>query len=250
MAILKNKHLMSLGAHLDELRSRLIKALLGVLAAFVVSLVFGREVIRFLSVPFNKAMPGDEASLVVLSPAGGIMLYMQICLYVALLLSGPWVLYQLWLFVAAGLYKKERRIVTRIIPISAGLFLAGGVFFFFAVSGVLLQSFHAFNAWLGLREMVTLDAYLKLMISMTLVFGLSFQVPLVVWVLVRTGLVPIEKIAHYRRHVILGLFILAAICTSPSPVDQILMAVPMWLLFELGLFMAKPKRRKNQDLSA
>ena len=177
------------------------------------------------------------------------MLYFQISLYAALLISGPWVIYQLWLFVAEGLYKKERRLVTRMIPAAAVLFLAGAAFFFFVVSGVLLQSFHAFNEWLGLREMVTLDAYLKLIMTMMLIFGAAFQVPLVIWVLVRTGLVPIEKIRHYRRHVILGIFILAAVCTSPTGIDQIMMAIPMWLLFELGLLLAKPKRKRNQALS-
>jgi len=245
---------MSFGDHLEEFRQRLIYALVGLVIALVVSMVFGKWIFEFLLLPYVRVMTerGEDPYMGTLSPAGGIMVYVRVCLYTAILFSGPWILYQFWQFIAVGLYPNERRYVHRSVPFSAVLFIGGALFFVFVVCEKMLHFFFAFNNWIGVKAMITMDNHIKFMTNMMIVFGLGFQTPLVVFVLGKVGLVSLKTFNYYRRHVIVGMLIFAALATSPSPVDQILLAVPMWLLYELGIlmvwyFVERPKRLEDDD---
>jgi sec-independent protein translocase protein TatC len=231
---------MTFGEHLEDLRRRLIYALVGMAVSLAVCLIFGRQILTMLVYPYNRVMgqSGGDASLSILSVSGGLMLYFRVCLYSALVLGAPWVLYHLWMFVSVGLYEREKRYVKRSMPFSAVLFVGGALFFVFVVSLPILGFFHAFNAWIGVKEIITLDNHIHFMTNMMLVFGLGFQTPLVVFVLVKVGLVSLGTLNHYRRHVVVGILIFAALFTSPSPLDMILLAIPMWLLYELGVLLA------------
>jgi len=231
---------MTFGEHLEDLRWRLIYALVGMVVSLAVCLIFGRQILAMLVYPYNRVMgqPGEDASLSILSVGGGLMLYFRMCLYSALVLGAPWVLYHLWMFVSVGLYEREKRYVKRSVPFSVVLFVGGAMFFVFVASLPILGFFHAFNAWIGVKEIITLENHIRFMTNMMLVFGLGFQTPLVVFVLVKIGLVSVGTLNHYRRHVIVGMLIFAAVFTSPEPLDMILLAIPMWLLYELGIVLA------------
>ena len=244
---------MSFGDHLEELRLRLIHALIGLVVALVVCMVFGKWIFDFLEYPYVRVMQerGESPDLTVLKPAGGILIYFRVSLYAALLVAGPWILYQMWRFIAVGLYPHERRYVNRAVPFSVSLFIGGAMFFVFVVCEKMLHFFFFFNNWIGVKAMITLDHHIKFMTNMMLVFGIGFQTPLVVFVLGKVGLTSVRGLSHYRRHVILAMLIFAAMFTSPSPVDQFLLAVPMWLLYELGIFLVyyfvERKKMKEED---
>jgi Tat protein translocase TatC len=230
---------MTLGEHLEELRKRLAYALIGLAAGLVVALVFGREIIVLLQYPYDAVMRelGSPQPLRVLAAQEGFLLYMKVCLIAGLILSSAWVFYQLWAFVSTGLYPRERRYVKVAVPFSAGLFVFGALFFLFVVAKPIMLFFIRFNDYIGLANELTLKNHINMMVNMMLVFGLGFQLPVVVALLGLMGLVTTRTLSKYRRYVIVGLFVFAALMTSPSPVDQILLAAPMWLLYELGVLL-------------
>ena len=260
---LDRDHQMSFGDHLEEFRHRLIYALIGLVIALVVCMVFGKVIFDFLQIPYLNVMearreaaialgetPDPIKKLMVLGATEGVLLYIRVALYTAILFSGPWMLYQFWQFIAVGLYPSERKYVNSSVPFSAVLFIGGAMFFVFVVCEKMLAFFFGFDDWMGVEASITLANHIKFMTTMMLVFGIGFQTPLVVFVLGKIGLVSLKTFNHYRRHVILGMLIFAALATSPSPVDQILLAVPMWLLYELGIilvwyFIERPERRAD-----
>jgi sec-independent protein translocase protein TatC len=252
---LDRDHQMSFGDHLEEFRQRLIHALIGLVVALVVCMVFGGWIFDFLKYPLIAVMieRGEDVSkLVVLKATGAIITYFRVCLYTALVLAGPWILYQFWRFIAVGLYPNERRYVHASVPFSAALFIGGALFFVFVVCKQMLAFLFMFSDWLDVTPMITLDNHIKFMTNMMLVFGIGFQTPLVVFVLGKVGLVSLQKFRHYRRHVILCILVFSAVFTSPSPVDQFLLAIPMWLLYELGIFLVwyfveRKKLREDDD---
>lgn len=233
---------MTLGEHLEELRKRLFWALLGLGLAMCITLPCGKYILRLLAYPYKQMMidAGLEPDLTVLTLVGGITVYIRVALVSGLVLASPWVFHQLWQFIAAGLYSKEKRYVHYAVPCSAGLFLIGAAFFLFVVSNQMFKFFIWFNTvFLENVEMViTFDKYITLVCLMMLVFGVAFQTPLAVLLLAKMGLVTTKTLNRYRKHVIVGMLILAALFTSPSPVDQVLLAVPMWLLYEMGVLLA------------
>ena len=243
---------MSLGEHLEELRKRLIYALVGLVLAMVATMCFGKQILGILQEPYIQAMrnAGVAEALIrlnVLRAQDGFLIYFRVSLISGLILSAPWTFYHLWKFVAAGLYKRERRYVMSAVPFSAILFICGSVFFLLVVSKTMLAFFIGFNQWLGVTPMVTLKDHIKFMTTLMLVFGLGFQTPLVVFVLGKVGIVSLKTLNKYRKHVIVLFLILAALVTSPSPVDQIALAIPMWLLYELGILLVYLSTRKKKD---
>lgn len=225
----------------------MIRALLGLGAAMVLTLCFGRGVLNVLAWPYVRVMEhlGRPTTLRVLGPGEGMAIYLRVALVGGLVLASPWIAWQVWQFLAAGLEPRERRFVTRAVPFSAGLFIAGSLFYLLVVAEPMMLFFVAFNDWLGLANDFTFINTIGMMLNMLLVFGLSFQLPVVVAILGWVGLVSGDRLAGYRRHVVVGLLIFAAMMTSPSPLDQVLLAVPMWLLYELGVLLVRLQERKR-----
>jgi sec-independent protein translocase protein TatC len=240
---------MTLSEHLEELRRRIFYALGGLVAGMAIMAFAARYLLAQINAPYFRVMQDidPEARLVVLQPMDAFLVYFRVVLIAGLVLAAPWIFYQLWMFVAAGLYDKERRLVRRSVPFSAGLFIGGAAFFLYVVSEPMLAFFMSFGGWLEVTASVTLDAHVRFMTRMMVIFGIGFQMPLVVLVLARVGLVTPEQFSRYRRHVIVILLVFAAVVTSPSPVDQVLLAVPMWLLYELGLLMAKIAAKRQRE---
>jgi sec-independent protein translocase protein TatC len=231
---------MSLTEHLEELRKRLLYALGGLAAAVAVSIAATKPILHLLQRPFELVMReyGMDERLAVLSTTASIGVYFRVAIITGVVLASPWIFYHLWMFVAAGLYPHERRYVTAAVPASAGLFVAGAAFYLFVMAVPMLRFLIGFGNWLGVRPIVTLEEHIRLMTMMMLVCGAAFQTPLVVLILAKMGLVTLTSLNHYRRHVIVAILIIAALATpSPSPLDQIVLAAPIWLLYELGVLL-------------
>jgi sec-independent protein translocase protein TatC len=236
---------MSLGDHLEELRVRLILALIGLSVAVAVCLGFGTYIIAFIERPYIAAM-GQQARLQSLAPADGFTSYMQISVMTGVVLSSPWIFYQLWMFISAGLYQHEKRYVYIVAPFSAGLFITGALFFVFVIAPVTLKFLVMFNKQvLGVDSNFTFQKYVSFITVMMLIFGVAFQTPIAIFFLVKTGLVSIQAMTRSRRFVILGIVILAAIATPGSDMFSLFsLAIPLYLLFELGIFLSRIAERR------
>jgi len=190
--------------------------------------------------------------LIVLSPAAGFVSYIRIALMAGLILSSPWVFYQIWMFIAAGLYPHERKYVHSAVPFSATLFVIGALFFLFVVAPLTLGFLVKFNEdLLGARSSFTFSDYISFVTMLMLVFGIAFQTPIAIFFLNKTGLVSIEALRKSRKVVILIIFIVAAMATPPDVFSQVTLAIPLYLLFELGILLSilSERKRKAQELS-
>ena len=236
---------MSLGDHLDDLRRRLMFAISGLVIGTIICLFFGQRIIAFIEVPFTNVV-GNEFDLQSLAPADAFTSYIKITVTAGLILSSPWVFYHLWMFVAAGLYPKERRYVTVAVPFSAALFIAGALFFMFFIAPMTLRFFIMFNSFLKVSSSWTFQSYISFITTLMLVFGLAFQTPIAIFILTRTALVSVKSLKSIRKYVLLAIFIISAIVTPPDVISQIALAIPLYALFELGLLLSwLADREKN-----
>jgi sec-independent protein translocase protein TatC len=225
-------------SHLVELRDRLVKAVIGVALVCIALLAWpGPAMIYdFLAAPMLASLPVG-AKMIATGVSAPFLVPMKVTLVLALILSLPWVFYQAWAFVAPGLYAHEKRLVLPLVISSSLLFIAGVAFCYFFVFGRVFHFITNF-APTSIAVMPDIENYLDFVISMCLAFGATFEVPVVVVILVRMGIVSVEKLKSFRPYIIVGAFVIAAIVTPPDVVSQLALAVPMWLLFELGLLLA------------
>lgn len=244
--------IMSLGDHLEELRARVILALAGLFVAMIVCIIFGKIIIRFIEMPYVWAM-GEQARLQIIAPADGFISYFQITMVAGAIVSSPWIFYQLWKFVAAGLYERERRYIYYAVPFSTGLFITGALFFVLVIAPVTLRVLVMFNKQvLGTVGIVvdsnfTFKNYVSFIAGMMLAFGIAFQTPVVIFVLTKIGIVSIETICKSRKYVMLSVFVVSAAVTPGSDMFSLFaLAIPMYLLFELGIMVSRLSHRKKQ----
>jgi sec-independent protein translocase protein TatC len=230
---------MSLGDHLEELRIRLILAILGLAAAFFVCLIFGTWIISFIEMPYIKAV-GEDARLQTIAPTEGFVSYMGILMIAAVVVASPWIFYQLWLFISAGLYPSEKRYVYLAVPFSTILFVTGALFFVFIIAPLTLRFLVLFDKHiLHSNPNWTFPQYLSFVATMMLVFGLAFQTPIAIFFLNKTGLVSIEALRKSRKYVVLGVVFVAAAATPGSDLFSLFaLSIPMYLLFELGILLS------------
>jgi sec-independent protein translocase protein TatC len=242
---------MSLGDHLEELRYRVILAVIGLAAALVASLFFGKTIISFLEKPYFMAM-GNQARMQVLGPAEGFISYMNISLVTGVIIASPWIFYQLWMFVAAGLYPHEKRYVYLAVPFSAALFITGALFFIFVIAPITLKMLVLFNKEvLDVDSNFTFQKYISLITVMMLVFGLTFQTPIAVFFLNKIGILSLDALYKSRRFVLLGVIVAAAAATPGSDMFSLFaLAIPMYLLFELGILLCYFFNRKQNKIQA
>jgi len=225
-------------SHLVELRDRLVKASIGV--AVICALLFawpGPEAIyNFLAQPMVDSLPKGSQMIAtgIISP---FLVPMKVTLMAALIVALPWVFYQGWAFVAPGLYAHEKRLVLPLVVSSSLLFMSGVAFCYFFVFGRVFAFIGEF-APASITVMPDIENYLDFVMSMCLAFGATFEVPVVVIILVRMGIVSVEKFKEIRPYAIVGAFVIAAIVTPPDVVSQLALALPMVALFELGLLLA------------
>jgi sec-independent protein translocase protein TatC len=234
-------------SHLLELRDRLIKALMGVGLIFVPCMMYANDIFSYVSQPLQEKLP-KGASLIATSVMSPFTTPFKLSFFIAAFIAMPWILYQLWAFVAPGLYRHEKRFAVPLLVSAILLFYVGVLFAYFFVFPVMF-SFFASTTPKGVSMMTDINSYLDFVLVMFFAFGAAFEVPVAVVLLVITGIVKLEKLRENRGYVLLGIFIFAAMLTPPDAVSQSILAVPMYLLYEGGLLMARIlQRMKSADV--
>jgi len=234
-------------SHLIELRERLVRALLAFALACIPALYFSAELYDVLAAPLIASLPQGSRMIAtgVITP---FLIPMKIAFMAGFLGALPFILYQAWAFVAPGLYAHEKKLVLPLVVSSTVLFLLGMVFCYFIVFGKVF-AFIASFAPKSISVAPDIEAYFNFVLGMFLAFGLAFEVPVVVVVLVLTGVISVEQLRDFRGYVIVGIFAIAAFITPPDAVSMISLAVPMCLLYELGIVVAAAvAKRRPADL--
>jgi sec-independent protein translocase protein TatC len=225
-------------SHLIELRNRLVKAIIGI--AIVAAVLFAypgpAPIYDFIASPMVASLP-QNSSMIATGVISPFLVPMKVTLVLAFILALPWVFYQVWAFIAPGLYQHEKRLVMPLVLSSSFLFISGVAFCYFFVFGRVFKFIGSF-APDSIKMMPDIENYLDFVMSMCLAFGATFEVPVVVVILVRMGIVSVAKLKEVRPYAVVGAFVIAAIVTPPDVVSQLALAIPMCLLFELGLLLA------------
>jgi sec-independent protein translocase protein TatC len=226
-------------SHLIELRQRVVHALIAFLVVFVALFLWpgAAPIYDFLAAPLMKALP-EGAKMIATGVVTPFLVPMKVTALVAYMIAQPYVLYQAWAFVAPGLYEHEKRLVLPVVIASTVLFLLGVAFCYYFVFGKVFAFINEF-APKSITPAPDIEAYFSFVITMFLAFGITFEIPIVVMVLVRFGVVSLERLRAARPYVIVGAFVVSAIITPPDVLSQFLLAVPMCLLYEAGLFFAR-----------
>jgi sec-independent protein translocase protein TatC len=236
-------------SHLVELRSRLLRAVIAVMLVFVALIPFAKRIYAVLAEPLLSKLP-EGAQMVAIDVASPFFAPIKLAFFVALMIAMPMVLYQLWAFVAPGLYRHEQRLAKPLLASATFLFYLGCAFAYFLVLPVVF-GFLTGVAPEGVAVMTDISRYLDFVLVLFLAFGFSFEVPVAVVILVVLGWVSIEQLKEARAYVIVGAFIIAAVITPPDVVSQLMLAIPMCLLYEIGLLTARPLgRRAAEDRAA
>ena len=235
-------------SHLFELRDRVIKAALAIIVVFVCLVYWAPDIFHLFAQPLLQALPAG-GKMIVTDVTGSFFVPMKVTMLVAFIIALPVVMYQLWAFIAPGLYMHERKLILPLVVSSYTLFILGMAFAYFLVFPTVFKFMASYNAPLGAEMSTDIDNYLSFAMTTFLAFGITFEVPVVVVVLVRMGMVPLAKLKEIRPYVIVGAFVISAVVTPPDVLSQLLLAVPMTLLYELGLLIARfyvPKPSEDQ----
>jgi sec-independent protein translocase protein TatC len=226
-------------SHLVELRTRLMHALMAVLAVFVVLFLYpgSGAIYDFLAAPLMQALPAN-AKMIATGVITPFMVPMKVTALVAFMVALPYVLYQTWAFIAPGLYDHEKKFAVPLIFASTVLFLIGVAFCYYFVFGTVFRFINDF-APKSITPAPDIEAYFSFVITMFMAFGVTFEIPIAVIILVRSGVVSVEKLTHARPYVIVGAFVVAAVVTPPDVLSQFMLALPMCLLYEAGLFVSR-----------
>ncbi|MGE4369878.1 MAG: twin-arginine translocase subunit TatC [Burkholderiaceae bacterium] len=234
-------------SHLIELRSRLVKAVVAVLGVFVVLFLYPgpSAIYDVLAQPMLASLP-EGTRMIATGVITPFMVPVKVTLLAAFIVALPVVLYQAWAFVAPGLYQHEQRLALPLIASSTLLFLMGMMFCYFVVFRTVFH-FIANFAPQSITPAPDIEAYLGFVMTMFIAFGITFEVPIAVVLLVKSGITTVEKLKNARGYVIVGAFIIAAIVTPPDVVSQFMLAVPLCLLYEVGLIIARMLKKRETD---
>lgn len=238
---------MPITEHLIELRTHLIKICVAILVIFLALVGFSRELYNFLSDPLVAQLPANS-TMIATDITSNFMAPIRLTVFVAAFVAMPYILYQIWSFVAPGLYKKEKKIAIPILSSSIFLFYTGVAFSYFIVLKGVLKFFIMF-APQNVLPMTDIDSYLSFALKLFMVFGLTFEIPVVTLLLILVGIVSIQGLEDKRRYIIVGCFAVAAVVTPPDGVSMLMLAIPMWLLFELGLLLAKILIKEDKSVA-
>lgn len=229
-------------SHLIELRDRLLRALLAVIVVFLPCFFFAPQLYDILATPLMSALP-EGAHMIATGVVTPFLVPVKVALMVAICLALPVLLYQAWAFVAPGLYAHEKRFVLPLVVASTVLFFIGVAFCYFFVFGVVFKFVYSI-APKSIEVAPDIENYFSFVLGMFMAFGVTFEVPIAVILLVKMGMVSVAKLREVRPYVIVGAFVVAAIVTPPDVISQIMLAVPLWFLYEVGIlvstFIEKP----------
>lgn len=232
-------------SHLIELRDRLIRVLLSILAVFLCLFPWAKDLYALLAQPLLATLP-QGGQMIATDVVGVFLVPMKVALMVAFLIALPYVLYQVWAFVAPGLYAHEKKLALPLVASSVLLFFIGMSFAYFLVFPTVF-GFMASVAPEGVAWMTDIEKYLSFVMTTFVAFGVAFEVPVIVVVLVMVGIVELSTLKEWRSYVIVGAFVIAAIFTPPDVVSQLMLAIPLCLLYELGMLMARFVRKRGES---
>lgn len=234
-------------SHLIELRKRLLHSLSCVLLIFIALSFFSSDLYSLIARPLlNHLMPGT--SMIATEVASTFITPLKLSFYLAFFLSIPYIFHQVWVFISPGLYENEKRFILPLLLTSIFLFYSGMAFAYFVIFP-LMFSFFVSVAPEGVNVMTDISRYLDFIMKIFLAFGLAFEVPVITIFLTRSGITTVESLKQNRPYIIVGAFVLGMLLTPPDVMSQFLLALPIWFLFELGLFMAGKFSRKAVDTS-
>lgn len=232
-------------AHLIELRERTVKAAISVLIVFVAMSPFMKEIFDWLSKPLMVALP-DGAKLLSTGVVAPFMVPLKVTLFCAFVVALPYVLYQFWAYIAPALYKREKRLALPVIVSSVLMFAVGMAYCYFVVFRMVFQFIAGFSPD-SVNFAPDIDSYFSFVITMFFAFGLTFEVPIFVMVLNRVGMASAKRLKKIRQYVIVGAFVVAAIFTPPDVLSQLLLALPLVVLYEFGIVLVKVFGRKDDS---
>lgn len=235
-------------AHLIELRDRLLRIIVAVMAVFLVLSPFSNYVYTIVAGPLLADLP-ETSSMIAIDVASPFLTPFKLTLYVAILITIPWSLYQIWAFVAPGLYRHERRLVIPLLVSSTGLFYAGMAFAYFAVFPLLFKFLIGFTPE-GVAVMTDISRYLDFVVTIFFAFGVAFEVPVATVLLVLVGATTPDALTAKRPYIIVGAFVVGMLLTPPDVISQTLLAVPVWLLFEAGVICSRMMLKRREEAAA
>ena len=235
-------------SHLFELRDRLVRSLIAVALVFIPTFFYASELYDLLAWPMMRTLP-EGSKMIATGVITPFFIPMKIAMMVAFLVALPYLLYQAWAFVAPGLYAHETKLVLPLVVSSTLLFFLGMAFCYFFVFGTVF-AFIAQFAPKSITVAPDIEAYFNFVLGMFIAFGVTFEVPVIVVVLVMTGMVSVEKLREIRSFVIVGAFVVAAVVTPPDVVSQLMLAIPLCLLYEVGIFVARFVEKPKAEADA
>ena len=234
---------MPLVAHLTELRDRLLRALLAVLVMFICLFPFANDIYAFVSEPLRAILP-EGASMIATEVASPFLTPFKLTLFTAIFLVMPYILYQAWSFIAPGMYRHEKRLAIPLLASSVALFYLGAAFAYFVVFP-LIFAFFISVAPEGIAIMTDINSYLNFVLKLFFAFGVAFEIPIAALLMIWSGMTTPDALAAKRPYIIVGCFVFGMLLTPPDIISQSLLALPMWLLFEVGVYFGKYMRRKD-----
>lgn len=233
-------------AHLTELRDKLLRALLAVLIMFICLFPFANDIYTFVSEPLRDLLP-EGATMIATEVASPFLTPFKLTLVAAVFLAIPYVLFQVWSFIAPGMYRHEKRLAIPLLVSSVLLFYAGAAFAYFAVFPLIFAFFTSVGPE-GITIMTDINSYLDFVLKLFFAFGIAFEIPIAAVLMIWAGITTPEALAKKRPYIIVGCFIFGMLLTPPDIISQSLLAIPMWLLFEIGVFFGRFMQRGNPNI--
>ncbi|VAW38615.1 Twin-arginine translocation protein TatC [hydrothermal vent metagenome] len=236
-------------SHLIELRSRLIKAVVTIVIIVIIQLPFASQIYSIMAQPVMAYLP-EGSSMIATGVLSPFLTPFKMVFILGLIISMPVILYQIWAFIAPGLYKHEKKIAKPLLFSSILLFYLGCLFAYFVIFPILFQFIPSLSP-AGVDYMPDINSYLDIMIRLFFAFGIAFEMPIAVILMILMGVTTPEKLTKNRPYVIVGVFVIGMILTPPDMISQTLMAIPMWLLFEIGIIMGRilKNRQESKELT-
>ncbi|MDC7715605.1 twin-arginine translocase subunit TatC [Vogesella sp. DC21W] len=234
-------------AHLVELRNRLVRIAVVLLVALLAMVPWAGDVYHLFAKPLLDVLP-QNSSMIATEVTAPFFVPLKVTMLVAFVATLPHTLYQIWAFIAPGLYNHEKKLIVPLIVSSVLLFMIGMAFAYFAVFPVVF-GFMSAHTPEGVAMMTDIDKYLSFALGMFVAFGITFEVPVIVVVLNRMGIVKLKQLREGRSYVIVGAFVVAAVVTPPDVLSQVMMAVPLWLLYEVGIVMSMLVNKEKPDVA-
>jgi len=238
-------------AHLTELRDRLLRSILAVLLIFIALFAFANDIYAFVSKPLRALLP-EGSSMIATEVASPFLTPFKLTLFASVFIAMPYILYQIWRFVAPGMYHHEKRLAVPLLASSIMLFYLGTAFAYYVVFPLIFAFFTSVGPE-DVAVMTDINSYLNFVLKLFFAFGLAFEIPIVAVILILSGITTAEALRAKRPYIIVGCFVFGMLLTPPDVISQALLAIPMWLLFESGVFLSsilmRSRRAANRDAS-